>query len=240
MPEYIHTIPVLDALRDPGHCAFCAMHTRIETHAIQFIMGPAYMEDDVRMETNKIGFCPTHMSAMYAEQNRLGLALMLHTHIQQINKDMSSIMKNRLPSPLFGKDTAGPLAKIQSHLEKTLDTCYVCRSVERNFTLYMGTFLHLWQRGGEEAQLIKSQKGYCLPHFARLLSAANDKFGKGKRERFLEEIVTPQLKHMRTLEEDVEWFTQKFDHRNSSEPWKNSKDALPRALAMFGSKTPTA
>jgi len=237
MPEYIHTTPVIDALSVPGHWALNNIQTKKETHAIQFIMGPAYMEDDVRMETNKIGFCPTHMSAMYAEQNRLGLALMLHTHTQQLNKDISAIVKNRLPSPMFGKDATGPLAKIQAHLDNILKTCYVCRSVERNFTLYMGTFLHLWQRGGEEAQLIKSQKGYCLPHFARLLAAANEKFGKGKRERFLEEIVEPQLKYMRTLEEDVEWFTQKFDHRNANEPWKNSKDALPRALAMFGATT---
>jgi len=236
MPEYIHTIPVLEALRNPGHCAFCAMRDRIDTHAIQFIMGPAYMEDDVRMETNRMGFCETHLTAMYAEQNRLGLALMLHTHMQELNKNLTTIVKSRLPAPLFGKDASGPMAKIQAHLTSTLADCYVCRHVERNFTLYMGTFLHLWQKGGEDAQLIKAQKGYCIPHFTRLLSTANEKFGRGKREKFIDEVVTPQLKILRTLEEDLEWFTQKFDHRNADAPWKNSKDALPRALAMFGSK----
>ena len=26
------------------------------------------------------------------------------------------------------------------------------------------------------------------------------------------------------------WFTKKFDYRNAQEPWKNSRDALPRGM----------
>ncbi|MCL2571735.1 MAG: DUF6062 family protein [Defluviitaleaceae bacterium] len=235
MKEYIHTIPVLEALRDPKNCAFCVMHKRIEEHAIQFIMGPAYMEDDIRMETNKIGFCHTHMESMYKEQNRLGLALMLHTHIQQLNKDITAIINAKASSPLFGKDTTSPLAKMQSYLDKSINSCYVCKKVEHNFALYIDTFLHLWNKGGEEAKLIKDQKSYCLPHFTRLVATATEKLSRGKRERFIEEIAKPQLADMKQLEEDVEWFTLKFDHRNADQPWKNAKDAIPRALAMFGS-----
>jgi len=237
MKEHIHTIPVLEALREPGDCAICTMHNRIEEHAIQFVMGPSYMEDDVRMETNRIGFCDKHLPAMYAEQNRLGLALMLTTHMQQLNKDLSSIVKNKLPSPFFGKDTSGPLAKIHAYLDKTVTACYVCNKVEHNMSLYIGTFLHIWSMGGEDAKLIKSQKSYCLPHFARLIKTTNEKFNRSKRDKFLEEIVMPQLANLKVLEEDLDWFTQKFDHRNASEPWKNSRDALKRALALFGAKT---
>jgi hypothetical protein len=39
---------------------------------------------------------------------------------------------------------------------------------------------------------------------------------------------------MRELEGDLDWFTQKFDFRFKDEPWKNSKDALPRAIAALG------
>jgi len=236
MKEYIHTIPVLDALRDPQGCAFCVMHNRIEEHAIQFIMGPAYMEDDVRMETNRMGFCDTHLAAMYAEQNRLGLALMLHTHMKQLNKDLSAIVKNKASTSFFSKDTGNPLGKIQSHMDTTNESCYVCKRVRHTFGLYIGTFLHMWVKGGEDAKIIKSQKGYCLPHFSQLLSLAAKELGRSRRDSFMEEIVQPQLAHMKELEEDLDWFTQKFDHRNANEPWKNSKDALPRALSIFGVK----
>ncbi|MCL2405866.1 MAG: DUF6062 family protein [Defluviitaleaceae bacterium] len=234
MPNHIHTIPVLDALRDPQGCALCVMHNKLETDAINFIMGPAYMEDDVRTQTNRLGFCESHLAAMYAGQNRLGLALMLHTYMRQLNKDISSIIKSKLPSPFFGKDANGPLAKIHAHLVKAGESCYVCNKIEDTYNRYIDTFLYLWNKGGDDAKLIKSQKSYCLPHFTLLVTQA-DKLSRSKREKFIEEIVLPQLKSMQELEEDLEWFTLKFDYRYADEPWKNSKDALPRALRMLGS-----
>lgn len=236
MPDHIHTIPVLDALRDPQGCAFCVMHEKLERDAIQFIMGPAYMEDDVRMETNKIGFCKRHLGAMHKEQNRLGLGLMLHTYMQQLNKDIRSIIEGRIPAPIFGKDKSGTVTRLINHLQKTHDSCYVCRKVENTFERYIDTFIHIWNKGGEDAKLITSQKGYCIPHFIKILEAAEN-LGRGKREKFLDEILLAQQRLLQEMEEDLEWFTLKFDHRNADQPWKNSKDALPRAINLLGGRT---
>ena len=235
MANHIHTIPVLDALREPEGCAFCVMHSKLEQDAINFVMGPSYMENDVRTQTNKLGFCKSHLDAMYTHQNRLGLALMLQTHMQKLNKDMTAIVKNKLPAPFFGKDTNGPLAKIRTLLAKTNESCYVCHKVEDTFNRYIDTFLYLWGKGGEDAKLIKSQKRYCLPHFTQLLEAA-DKLSRSKRENFTEDVILPQLAYMQELEGDLEWFTLKFDYRYADQPWKNAKDALPRALSVLGCK----
>ena len=35
---------------------------------------------------------------------------------------------------------------------------------------------------------------------------------------------------MKRVTDDLEWFIDKFDYRHKDEPWKNSKDALPRAI----------
>ena len=235
MPNHIHTIPVLDALREPNGCAFCVMHDKLQEDAIRFVMGPAYMEEDVRTETNRLGFCEAHLGAMYTGQNRLGLALMLHTYMRKLNKDISKIIDSKLPSPFFGKDANGPLAKIHAHLVKTGESCYVCDRVEGTFARYIDTLLYLWGKGGEDARLITGQKSYCLPHFTKLVAAA-DNLGRSKREKFIDEIVPPQLKYMQELEEDLEWFTLKFDYRYADQPWKNAKDALPRALGILGKK----
>ncbi|MCL1845961.1 MAG: DUF6062 family protein [Defluviitaleaceae bacterium] len=233
MPDHIHTIPVLDALREPKNCAFCVMREKLEGDAIQFILGPAYMEDDVRMDTNRIGFCKRHLDAMYAEQNRLGLGLMLHTYFQQQNKEISAIIKGRLPAPIFGKDKSATVTRLKNHMQKTHDSCYVCRKVENTFARYIDTFFYIWGKGGDDARLISGQKGYCVPHFIALLEAAEN-LGRGKREKFLDEILPAQQARLEEMEGDLEWFTLKFDFRNADAPWKNSKDALPRALAMLG------
>ena len=233
MADHIHTIPVLDALRDPQGCAFCVMQKKLETSVIQFILGPAYMEDDVRMETDKVGFCTQHMHAMYKEQNRLGLALMLHTHIKQICKDTGKIIKGRTPAKLFSKDPNAMLPRLQGHLAKTRATCYVCQRAGSTFHRYIDTFFYIWGKGGSDAQLIQQQTNYCMPHFVTLLEYA-EKLGRGKREKFLDMLLPLFEKVTGELEQDLDWFVQKFDHRNADKPWNNSKDALPRAIDFLG------
>jgi hypothetical protein len=235
MADHIHTIPVVDALREPKGCAFCVMRENLERTSVQFIMSPAYMEDDVRKETNRTGFCQRHLSAMYEAQNRLGLALMLHTHLLKLNRDMEKIINNPLPATFFGRDSGGAAAKLRDHLSHVNNSCYVCERVESTFERYISTFFHLWGKGGNEAGLIKAQPGYCLPHFFTLLDTAAG-FGKSKRERFLAEFVPKQQKVMRELADDLEWFTLKFDHRYADEPWKNSRDALIRVMALLEGK----
>ena len=40
---------------------------------------------------------------------------------------------------------------------------------------------------------------------------------------------------MKRVKEDLDWFIDKFDYRYKNEPWKNSKDALPRMLCKVNS-----
>jgi hypothetical protein len=35
---------------------------------------------------------------------------------------------------------------------------------------------------------------------------------------------------MQRVNDDLEWFINKFDYRFQDEPWKNSKDAIPRTI----------
>lgn len=44
------------------------------------------MEPDIRIRTNDLGFCYTHFSMMAARHNRLQLALMLDSHLAQLQK----------------------------------------------------------------------------------------------------------------------------------------------------------
>ena len=80
MKEQLYTIPVNDAFNEPCECPLCKIYDNLEQESIDFMLGPSYMEDDIRMETNKTGFCTKHIKQLYDRQNRLGIALMLHTH----------------------------------------------------------------------------------------------------------------------------------------------------------------
>lgn len=67
MKETIYTIPLNDAFHAEDECPFCRLERDAEQHALEFILGKqsSYMEDDIRMETDRIGFCRHHYKMMY-------------------------------------------------------------------------------------------------------------------------------------------------------------------------------
>ena len=86
MRESILTIPVTDIFEPKEGCPICRLRDMLEQRTIEYIMGAAMMEPDVRIETNKKGFCKTHFEQMRACKNRLSLALILQSHLQDMQK----------------------------------------------------------------------------------------------------------------------------------------------------------
>ena len=84
MKETIYTIPVNEAFDKDSECPFCDLHNSLEQEGIEYMLGASYMEDDIRAETDKVGFCKRHYEMMYKNGNRLGLALMVQTHLQKV------------------------------------------------------------------------------------------------------------------------------------------------------------
>ena len=95
MKEQLYTIPVNDAFQADTECPLCKLYHDLQADSVSFVMGQSYMQDDIRMKTNEVGFCPDHMRLMYSNGNRLGLALMMNTHLDKIIEDMISTMKTQ-------------------------------------------------------------------------------------------------------------------------------------------------
>ena len=80
---------------------------------------------------------------------------------------------------------------------------------------------------------MQSLPGFCIPHYGEMLEAAEKFLGKKQLDDFLGVVIPLQQKAMEKLAGDMDWFIQKFDYRNANASWKDSKDALTRALAML-------
>ena len=65
MKEKIYTIPVNEAFDENGECPFCTLLKKTEDEVLNYVLGPSYMEEDVREETNKVGFCKHHIIKMF-------------------------------------------------------------------------------------------------------------------------------------------------------------------------------
>jgi hypothetical protein len=238
LKEKLYTIPVSDAFESESECSICSMRKILETNAIEFTMGPSYMEDDVREATSSMGFCEKHLDQMYKNQNRLGLALILKSHMDKVVKDVEKLSRNspKLSSPsLFRKKGEEP--GVVTYLNELEKTCYVCDKIDSTFNRYIVTIFHLYHTEESFRTRIKNSKGFCTEHYKILYSEAPRFLNGEELNSFLKVLNDLYLDNMKRVRDDLEWFINKFDYRYAEEPWKNAKDALTRTMQKTNSIT---
>lgn len=223
MIEKIYTIPVNEVFSaKPCGCALCAMRHRFEQDRIDYVLGPALMEPDVRTATNEKGFCPDHYAMLFnSHKNSVGLGLLTNTYIETIQKKLAGPMRHR-----SDKDLAATLEKIGS-------TCFICDQL--NFTMARYIDVIYWQYTNDRdfRQLFNEQDGFCLEHFRQLCAGAKKGLPSKVKAEFMNDLCSVQSRKLAELQVDVDWFTKKFDYRYKDEPWNNSKDAVPRAIEFL-------
>lgn len=231
MKEKLYTIPINDAINANDECMLCNAESELERDAIDFAIGPAasYMESDIREETDKTGFCNRHMKMMYDYGNSLGNALILSSHIKKIKSDLYKEMDSYKPasSGMFKKNDESNVSTYLTNLNRR---CYVCEYYADTYERYVATFFYLYEKDEAFREKVESGKGFCLGHMNELIKAA-PKYLKGSSvSEFTDTLFKLQKKNLDRIEEDINWFVEKFKYENKDADWKNSKDALPRTI----------
>ena len=228
--EQIYTIPVkeaFDASRADHSCGcpMCTLHRKLEENELDLILGASMMEPDVRIQTNKEGFCRTHYDMMFVRKNRLGMALTLESHLKELQND--------LKSGILGTLIQGADAKPAKRIKALEASCYVCRRIDFHFQHMAQTVIYLYDTVEEFREKLAAQPYFCLPHYRLLLERGDARLGKKRMAEFTEVIGRVQSNYLETLTEDISWFCKKFDYRYDAEPWKNSKDSVERAIKFL-------
>lgn len=234
MREQIHTIPVNEAFESQDECPFCFLERNAERSAIRYVAGPgaSYMEPDVRAATDSAGFCREHMQKLYTFGNSLGSALMLQTHMVGLLREWENALDDyEIPEkrPLFGKKKTADSHPYWGKLQQRVDSCYLCDKINYNMERYYLTFFALTKEPEFRAK-VENGKGFCLRHFAQLMPLAEDNLPNSQREWFYPTAIRVTRQNLERVKGDLDWFIAKFDYRNATAPWKNSQDAVPRAM----------
>ncbi len=227
--EQIYTIPVNEAFEASAKdkscgCPFCNLYNKLENGELELILGASMMEPDVRIKTNKSGFCRTHYDMMFVRKNRLGMALTLESHLEELKKDI-------LDKGILGGNGNKPVKRIEA-LE---GSCYVCDRISFNFEHMVETAVLLWAQDPDFPEKLKAQPYFCLPHYKRFLQYGQSKLQKKKLAEFISQVEEIENKYIEELSGDVSWFCKKFDYRYDEEPWYNSKDAVERSIRFLRS-----
>ena len=241
MKEQIHTVPVNEAFDSGDECPFCYLERQAERSAIRYTLGPgaSYMEPDVRAGTDAMGFCRTHYKKMYDYGNSLGNALMMQTYMVGLQKELETQIagfENPDAKGFFGKKQTGT-PPILDWLREKNGTCFLCSKIEYNMARYYATFFHLI-RDAEFRKKVEGTKGFCMYHFQKLLEAAPGRLTGDQIDWFYKTVFRLMQENLGRVQGDLDWFIEKFDYRNASAPWKNSKDAVSRSMQKLKSGFP--
>lgn len=234
MKEKIYTIPVNEAFLSGDECPFCHLEREVEQRTIRYTLGSgaSYMEPEVRLATDKEGFCGHHLKKMYDYGNSLGSALIMQTYFASLFEEMTREMDNfQIPGKrgLFSKKSDQEESSLVKWARAKQGSCFICNKIDYNMERYYSTFFML-TKDPEFRSRVEGTKGFCMRHFLGLMEMAPDKVPNDQREWFYTTVFRLMRENMARVKGDLDWFIEKFDYRNASADWKNSRDAVSRTM----------
>lgn len=229
--EQIYTIPVNEAFEAHTEsapeakevCPFCQLKNDLHRIEVDQILGAAMMEPDIRIMTNRFGFCDSHFDMMLRHGKKLPLALILESHLAETRE---KIKKPGILPAASGKDTAKAISDLS-------ESCYLCGRINQTFQAMLQTAAYLWQTEEKFRTLTSEQRGFCLPHFAKFLSAAKERMSGKEFARFYQAVFAVEAPYLEGTNDDVSYFCKKFDYQHLNDPWNGCEDAPERAIRLL-------
>jgi hypothetical protein len=212
----ICTIPVNEVFETVDGCPMCRMQSTVENHILDYIMGAAMMEPDVRTQTNRLGFCPDHLHKMLSRRGRLSLALMLESHMDML-KDA---VKDR---------------KKAAELEKS---CFICEKIDWGMSRMTDTVCRSYETDRDFRALFDRQDCFCLEHYNMLLRTADKRIMRHHYKDLIKSLTETTSSYAAAVREDLKKYCSMSDYRNSGADadWGNSRDAVERAARFLGDR----
>lgn len=236
MKEKIYTIPVNEAYDVDCECPLCHLEKQLEQEAIDYALGAAMMEPDYRTESNEKGYCNKHYREMFKRPNKLSLALVLDTHLEEIRKKLLKFEKSaksleKSSGGLFKKSGAAEVsANISAELAKTEDGCMICQKINNTMERYIDVLLYMWAADEAFKAKFDKSKGVCLKHSKMLLDMSSKSLKDAQAAQFIAALYKKQKSELERIQEDIHKFTLKFDYRNKDMPWGTAQDAPIRTI----------
>jgi len=227
MRDDICTIPVSEVFEESDGCPICRMYNIVNDRIITYIMGDAMMEPDVRIETNKVGFCPDHYDAMFSRRGRLQLALMIESHLKNLNSD------------IFSRNLFNSSSKKADKAKKVSDTCFICDKVEWGVSRMIDTIYRCYENESDFRTLFNSQPMFCLPHYERLINGMDKRFMKRYGKAFADNLTRITSDYAASLGADISQYCANYNFCNTGGDidWGTSKDSVERSIAFLSGRT---
>lgn len=218
MREDICSIPVSEVFAVKEGCPICRLYGTLEQRMVDYIMGDAMMEPDVRIETNQKGFCRRHYDQMGECRAKLAFSLVLGTHIDRLMALKPEELEKELPA--------------------LQQSCFVCEKIEWGASRLLDTVFRLYENEPEFRALLKEQPFVCLPHYHLLLRGVAAKKIKKYKKEFRADLYAAAQRRGGELRSRLQEFSNLFDYRadHGAQVPDTVKNALRDAVDYLAGK----
>lgn len=233
MKQKIYDIPIWDAYGIENiECPMCEVEKNMENSFMDILFDDMLMTPYFAVKLQQYLFCREHFEKLYTYKDKLGLALIVNNFLQCQKDELQSfegVEANNISKGLISR-VKNIFIRKKSKDAKNEKECYLCHKVEENIPDYIEVLIKLWSKNEDFKKLYSKTRGHCLNHYNMLINDC-EKYISGKSlVEFKNITVDLQLDNIKRLIDDLDWFVCKYDYRYKDEPWKNSKDALPRCI----------
>jgi hypothetical protein len=202
--ETIYTIPLNEAFGEHGgDCPLCRLTAKLDADTLEYALGAAMMEPDVRQAMNAKGFCRLHYRELAARRNKLALALVLETRLAAVLADAEVALGNR---------------------------CFACERVAAREERYISNAVYLFAADAGFRAKFEAQENICLLHAGMLLSSAKKNLKRKQYPEFKDALTAVLSRGLGALKADARKLADSFDYRANGQEPGAEKDVLERAI----------
>jgi len=220
---------VHDAYRQDGECPLCLLEASAEKALLRSFQHARGMEPDVRVRTNREGFCAGHLRRLYAGESKLGLGLVAHTRLQHLLPEIDAIL-GPAERAAGGRDWKQRAARAAAGLSRLGASCYICGLLRQDRERYIFTILYLWSKDPEFRPVFRASRGFCIPHFAAMTEEAARSMRAERLRDWLAESGALLRASLKALDHDLHAFTQLHQAGNRALGTEAERTALARTL----------
>jgi len=220
---------VHDAYREGADCPLCRLESSAENALLTSLQHSRAMQPEVRVRTNREGFCAEHFRRLYAGENKLGLGLTAHTRLQHIIPQAAGSLEDAARAA-GGRDARHAAERAADCLSRMCATCYVCGLLSQDRERYVFTILYLWGKDPEFPPMFRASRGFCIPHFSAMTAAAARHLRPDRLRGWLADSAILLRRDLEALERDLHGFTQLHQAANPSLGTIQERTALARTL----------
>lgn len=129
-----------------------------------------------------------------------------------------------------GTAQSSAMPELSQWLRSEEKHCYICSRMQEIYERMLDTFVYMLRDDPEFAAALMESKGFCLTHFADVLAVCGEKMKPQERDEWMPRLCRMMSDNLDRVQDDIDWLIEKYDYRNKDADWRQSRDAVQRAM----------